>query len=29
MVGVTTANIIIFDAPKALRAEKVRKRRDS
>ena len=28
MVGVTTANIMIFDAPRVLRAEKDRKRRD-
>lgn len=28
MVGMTTANIMIFDAPRALRAEKVRKRRN-
>ena len=28
MAGVTTANIMIFDAPRALRAEKVRKRRE-
>lgn len=28
VVGMTTANIMIFDAPRALRAEKVKKRRD-
>jgi hypothetical protein len=28
MVGMTTANIMIFDAPRALRAEKVKKRHD-
>ena len=28
MLGMTTGNILIFDAPRVLRAEKIKKRRD-